>query len=67
VAGYVVQMVGPALHWPAWVIDLAPFHHLATVPAQAFALSSALALLAVAAALTLIGVIAFERRDLVGA
>ncbi len=67
VAVVVVQMIGPPLGWPDWVVDLSPFHHLAMVPAQAFAFTPALVLLTVATLLSLIGVRSFVHRDLVGA
>lgn len=63
----IVQMIGPPLGWPGWVVDLSPFHHLAMVPAEAFAVVPALVLLAVAAVMALGGMLAFARRDLVGA
>ena len=37
VGGYVLTLLGPALSWPGWIIDLSPFTHLAYVPAQPFA------------------------------
>jgi ABC-2 type transport system permease protein len=63
----IVQMIGPPLGWPGWVVDLSPFHHLAMVPAQAFALTPALVLLTVAALLAVAGLRSFAHRDLVGA
>jgi len=63
----IVQMIGPPLGWPGWVVDLSPFRHLARVPAEAFAVVPALVLLAVAAVMALGGMLAFARRDLVGA
>jgi len=29
VGGYVLTLLGPALSWPSWIIDLSPFTHLA--------------------------------------
>ncbi|NTW39031.1 MAG: hypothetical protein HGA44_03955 [Cellulomonadaceae bacterium] len=66
VAAYVLQIVGPALDWPDAVVSLSPFHHLALVPVDPVDTTSALVMLAVAAALTAAGVVAFQRRDLVG-
>ena len=37
VAGYIVTLLGPALSWPAWVLNLSPFTHLAWVPAVPWA------------------------------
>lgn len=66
VVGYVLTLVGPALKWPQWVLDLSPFTHLALVPAEPWAATSGtvmagLGLLAAAA-----GLVAFRRRDIVG-
>jgi putative multiple sugar transport system permease protein len=33
VVGSLVTLLGPALSWPAWVLNLSPFTHLALVPA----------------------------------
>jgi ABC-2 type transport system permease protein len=49
------------------VLGLSPFHHLAQVPVDPFAAGPAAVMVAVGVALALCGVVAFERRDLVGA
>lgn len=67
VGGYVLTFLGPALSWPRWVIDLSPFSHLAYVPAQPLALSSAAVMVAIGCAAGAWGVAAFSRRDIVGA
>lgn len=64
-AGYVVELIGPALEWPSWVMNLSPFHHLALVPAESFLVIPALALVSLAVLAAAIGVVAFDRRDLV--
>ncbi|URN11217.1 hypothetical protein LUW77_02340 [Streptomyces radiopugnans] len=66
VTAYLVETIGTALDWPGRVLNLSPFHHLATVPVEPFeplpaAVMTGLGLLAVAA-----GVAAFERRDVTG-
>jgi ABC-2 type transport system permease protein len=66
-AAYVVELVGPVLEWPGWVVGISPFHHLATVPAEAVAWDAAVALTCVGVALALAGFAAFQRRDVVGA
>ncbi|WP_088285332.1 hypothetical protein [Kineosporia sp. A_224] len=66
-AGYVVELVGPALDWPGWVLDLSPFHHLALVPLEAFAAAPALWLVGLGLLATLAGVLLLERRDVTSA
>jgi ABC-2 type transport system permease protein len=66
-ASYVVELVGPMLHWPEWVLTLSPFHHLAQVPVESFDLTAALVMVAVALAAAAAGTLVFGRRDLVGA
>ena len=41
VIGYVLTLLGPALSWPGWVVDLSPFSHLAYVPEEPLAVTSA--------------------------
>lgn len=67
VVGYVLALLGPALAWPQWVVDLSPFAHLAYVPAQPFAATSAAVMVALGAGATACGVLAFNRRDVTGA
>lgn len=66
-AAFVLELVGPILEWPEWLVGLSPFHHLAAVPVDPVEWPAALVMLAIGVALTLAGVVAFERRDLVGA
>ncbi|PRW61642.1 ABC transporter permease [Actinopolyspora mortivallis] len=58
-----VGMFGPLLRLPDRVADLSPFTHTPTLPTGDPHPASLLALTAVAAALTAIGVLAFRRRD----
>jgi ABC-2 type transport system permease protein len=67
VGGYVLTLLGPALSWPGWVVDLSPFSHLAYVPAQSFAATSATVMTLIGCAAAACGVAAFSRRDIVGA
>ncbi len=67
VVAYVLQMVGAALELPGWVVGLSPFYHLALVPVADYALTQGLVMTAIAIGATAVGVVAFERRDLVGA
>lgn len=64
VAGFVLYLLGPALKWPGWVLDLSPFTHLAMVPQEAWAVPAAVVLSTVAVALAAAGAVAFRRRDL---
>jgi ABC-2 type transport system permease protein len=64
VLGFVLSMLGPALDWPQWVLDMSPFTHLALVPAEPWAATSGLVMSGVGAALAVIGMAAFHRRDL---
>lgn len=66
-AGYVVELVGPALDWPGWVLDLSPFHHLAAVPMTAFAAAPALWLVGLGVLAVVAGVVLLERRDVTSA
>ena len=61
------QLVGSLLSAPSWLADLTPFAHVALVPAQPFDAASAAAMLAIGAAAALLAVVAFGRRDLLGA
>jgi ABC-2 type transport system permease protein len=67
VGSYVLTLLGPALSWPGWIIDLSPFTHLAYVPAQPFALTSAAVMSLIGCTAGACGVAAFSRRDLTGA
>lgn len=67
VAAYVLQLVGPVLSWPEWILGFSPFHHLEAVPVDPFGLPAAIAMVIIGGALAAIGTEAFRRRDLVGA
>ena len=64
VLAYLVQIVGAAVRFPAWVLDVSPFHHMAAVPATPANVTASVVMLCVAAAFVASGLIAFSRRDL---
>jgi ABC-2 type transport system permease protein len=66
VVAYVLQMVGPALKWPDWLVGVSPFHHLEAVPVDPFGWPAAIVMVVVGVAFTVAGLVAFQRRDLVG-
>jgi len=66
VVGYVVTLLGPALSWPAWALNLSPFTHLAWVPAAPWAATSGIVMTCLGLVLLGIGLLAFNRRDVVG-
>ncbi len=67
VMAYLIELVGPLLEWPEWVLAISPYHHLAQVPVDPADVTAAVILTAVGVVLATAGMIAFERRDLVGA
>ena len=67
VIGYVLTLLGPALSWPGWVVDLSPFSHLAYVPAEPLAVTPAVVMAMIGCVAGACGVVAFARRDLTGA
>ena len=61
---YLVDLIGPALSWPAWVVDVSPYHHLALVPAEPASWGPLLVILAIGIAAGTTGLLAYARRDL---
>ncbi|RYV52631.1 ABC transporter permease [Pengzhenrongella frigida] len=64
---YLLPIIGPALDCPDAVVGASPFWHLGAVPIDAVDLTAAVALVAIGAVFAVVGMLAFERRDLVGA
>jgi ABC-2 type transport system permease protein len=60
-----ITAFGQALQLGQWLLDLSPFAHLPKLPAATFTVTPVVWLLAIAAALTAVGLAAFRRRDLV--
>lgn len=63
---FVVSLLGPALEWPMWVLDVSPFTHLAMVPAEPWAATSGIVMTALGLAMGVAGFMGFRRRDVVG-
>ena len=59
-----LTVLGPLLGLPGWVLDLSPFEHVPQLPAADFTAGPLAWLCAVAAGLTVLGMLAFSRRDL---
>jgi ABC-2 type transport system permease protein len=63
---FVWQLFGGILGAPQWLLDLSPFQHVGLVPAQAFKLTAAAVMLALAALCAGGALWIFRRRDLTG-
>jgi len=59
----VIGLFAQLLNLPDWVVDISPFQHVPAMPADDFELGPLLALTGVAAALAIVGVAGFRRRD----
>ena len=62
---YVVQALGPILHWPALLLESDPFHYLRDVPVQAFDVGGVVGLSLVGVGLGAFGLRRYARRDVV--
>ena len=62
---YVLSLLGPALDWPAWVLNLSPFTHLAWVPMAPWAATAGIVMTLIGVALLVLGFWTFHRRDIV--
>ena len=61
----VVMFFGQLLNFPSWLIDVSPFSHLAFTPAEDVRWTPVLAVALVALVLSVVGQIAFRRRDVI--
>jgi len=59
-----LALLGPSLRLPGWLLDLTPFSHVPKLPGGDFTATPLIWLTAIAAGLTVAGLIAFRRRDL---
>jgi len=57
-------LFGPDLGIPRWALDLSPFTHIPKAPAVPVTVTPVLALIAVGAALSLVGLVSLRRRNL---
>jgi ABC-2 type transport system permease protein len=62
---FVVMMFGALLQLPGWLMDVSPFRHPAQTPAEDFRIVPVVVLLAITAALGVVGMASLRRRDLV--
>jgi len=67
VVAYVLNLLGPTLSWPDWVVNLSPFAHLAFVPVQDWDAAGASTMTAIGAIAATTGLWLFDRRDIVDA
>ncbi|RYV52730.1 hypothetical protein [Pengzhenrongella frigida] len=63
---YVLNFVGPPLDWPEPLVALSPFHHLEMVPVDPVGASAAVVMGVLALGFVVAGMVAFQRRDVVG-
>jgi len=61
------QLVGSLLGVPKWLVDITPFAHVASVPAQSFRAGAAAVMMAVGLVTAAAALPAFRHRDLTGA
>ncbi len=64
-ATFMWDLIGELVDAPGWTLAISPFHHVGLVPAQPFALTAAIVMLALGALAALAAIRLFERRDLV--
>ena len=64
--GYLLLVFSDTFGWPAWVRSISPFAHVASVPAEPAAVGAAVGMLVAAAALAVLGLAGYARRDLRG-
>lgn len=67
IVGYLMEVLGPTLDWPTWLLNASPYHHVAYVPSEPVAWLATAVLTGLGLLAALAGFVAFERRDLAGA
>jgi len=61
------QLIGSVLGAPKWLVEITPFAHVASVPAQSFRVGAAAVMVAIGLVAAAVALSAFGRRDLTGA
>jgi ABC-2 type transport system permease protein len=64
VGGFLWLVIADSVDAPTWIVDLSPFAHLATVPAEPPDWPGIAGMLTIAAGLIVAGLWAYQRRDL---
>lgn len=67
VASFVLTLLGPTFRLPEWALGISPLHHVPNVTAHSPAWTGLIALIAVAAALTIVAFAGYRRRDIAAA
>jgi ABC-2 type transport system permease protein len=67
VVAYLWELLGSLLGAPSWLVHATPFAHIAAVPAVPFRPQAAAIMAAIGVVAAAAGVLAFRRRDLLGA
>ena len=66
VGGFLLQVLAETLRWPSWALALSPYEHVQAVPYDTVNWAGTIAMTAIAAALAVVGLLGFTRRDLRG-
>ncbi len=66
VGGFLLQVLAETLRWPSWALALSPYEHVQAVPYDTVDWAGTIAMTAIAAALAVVGLLGFTRRDLHG-
>lgn len=61
---FMVELIGPGMSWPNWLLDLSPFHHLALVPAEPAGWTALVIMFCIAVAAASLGLLSYAHRDL---
>jgi ABC-2 type transport system permease protein len=67
IVAFLWELFGALLGAPGWLVDITPFEHVGLVPATAFRPVSAVVMLGIGVLAGAAGVVAFRRRDILGA
>ena len=63
VAFFLLGQLGRILQFPQWALDLSPYSHIPALSADELAITPLVVLVSLAVALTAVGLIGFQRRD----